>query len=346
MTSSASPTNTVSTSPRRASRHLRLAGPDPRVGEVTSGAGHPGLPVAELRGAGTRTTRTRSPSSSGSRARSAFLADLSRGVPDWHPLDFVILAGYGRVLGGHAESPDRSRISTAHAARDVVIVDPVVDTDLTLNYLVKTFGLRRAMSAVSLLLRSPVSPTSGGSAGLRYVGFTVPDEYFVGYNFDLEGVIAAWLTSRRSPLVSPAFAGERRVMPLNPRLRTSLRSAPRARTNCRAGRRRRTIPTFPEPPTPAERRAFRLLQLVWIAVFVLAGHSLPRLPLADHELGISHGSGCQQLSSRAGRRCSMCTSKWRWQPGRLVLPTAADQAWPCAAEPLPMEMDTTGGHAP
>jgi hypoxanthine phosphoribosyltransferase len=71
--------------------------------------------------------------------------------------------------------------------RDVLLVEDVVDTGMTLNFLVKTFALRepRSLAAVALLDRPyrrlvedlPVS----------YVGFTVPDEFFVGYGFDLDG---------------------------------------------------------------------------------------------------------------------------------------------------------------
>ena len=70
--------------------------------------------------------------------------------------------------------------------RDVLIVEDVVDTGLTLNYLVKTLTLRRPASvAVATLLDRPYRRIVE-DLPVRYVGFTVPDELFVGYGFDLD----------------------------------------------------------------------------------------------------------------------------------------------------------------
>jgi hypoxanthine phosphoribosyltransferase len=62
----------------------------------------------------------------------------------------------------------------------------VVDTGLTLNYLVKTLGLRspRSLAAATLLDRPYRRLVD--DLPVRYVGFTVPDELFVGYGFDLD----------------------------------------------------------------------------------------------------------------------------------------------------------------
>jgi hypoxanthine phosphoribosyltransferase len=71
--------------------------------------------------------------------------------------------------------------------RDIVIVENVVDTGLTLNYLVKTLRLRRPSSlAICSLLDRPYRRLVD-DLPMRYVGFTVPDEFFVGYGFGLEG---------------------------------------------------------------------------------------------------------------------------------------------------------------
>ena len=61
-----------------------------------------------------------------------------------------------------------------------------MDTGLTLNYLVKTLSLRRPASvAVATLLDRPYRRIVE-DLPVRYVGFTVPDELFVGYGFDLD----------------------------------------------------------------------------------------------------------------------------------------------------------------
>jgi hypoxanthine phosphoribosyltransferase len=120
------------------------------------------------------------------RASYVFLADLSRAVPIPHRLDLVSLAGYGRALGGHAGVRIMKDLDAPIAGRDVVIVDLVVDTGLTLNYLLTALRLRDPASlAVCSLLDRPYRRLVD-DLPVRYVGFVVPDELFVGYGFDLD----------------------------------------------------------------------------------------------------------------------------------------------------------------
>jgi hypoxanthine phosphoribosyltransferase len=117
-----------------------------------------------------------------------FLADLSRAMPILHHLDFVELAPYD----ASAERPQPAGIRLLKDldaridGRDVLIVEDIVDTGLTMNYLRKTLLLRnpRSLAAVTLLDRPYRRLVEDLS--VRYVGFTVPDEYFVGYGFDLD----------------------------------------------------------------------------------------------------------------------------------------------------------------
>ena len=70
---------------------------------------------------------------------------------------------------------------------DVLIVEDVVDTGLTLNYLRKLFDLRKPASLrVAALLDRPYRRLVD-DLPVDYVGFTVPDEFFVGYGFDVDG---------------------------------------------------------------------------------------------------------------------------------------------------------------
>jgi hypoxanthine phosphoribosyltransferase len=65
-------------------------------------------------------------------------------------------------------------------------VEDVVDTGLTLNYLLRMLSLRKpADLAVCALLDRPYRRLVG-DLPLRYTGFTVPDRFFVGYGFDLD----------------------------------------------------------------------------------------------------------------------------------------------------------------
>ena len=68
----------------------------------------------------------------------------------------------------------------------MLVVEDVVDTGLTLNYLRKLLALRRPASlAIATLLDRPYRRLVM-DLPVRYVGFVVPDEYFVGYGFDLD----------------------------------------------------------------------------------------------------------------------------------------------------------------
>lgn len=115
------------------------------------------------------------------------LADLSRAIDIPHALDFVILQGYDGALGGRTRIRLIKDLDMPITDRDVVIVENVVDTGLTLHYLVKTLTLRRPASvAICSLLDRPYRRLVE-DLPMRYVGFTVPDEFFVGYGFGLEG---------------------------------------------------------------------------------------------------------------------------------------------------------------
>ena len=96
------------------------------------------------------------------KASLVFLADLSRAVRMLKDLDGDI------------------------RDRDLLIVEDVIDTGLTLHYLVRNLGLRKPRSiAVVTLLDRPYRRLVD-DLPVRYVGFVVPDELFVGYGFDLD----------------------------------------------------------------------------------------------------------------------------------------------------------------
>jgi hypoxanthine phosphoribosyltransferase len=116
-----------------------------------------------------------------------FLADLSRAIPAPHTLDFVVLAGYDGALGGQSKIRLIKDLDLPVAGRDMIIVQNVIDTGLTLNYLVKTLRLRRPREIAACTLLDRPYRRLVDDLPLRYVGFTVPDEFYVGYGFDLDG---------------------------------------------------------------------------------------------------------------------------------------------------------------
>ncbi|HWG55595.1 MAG TPA: phosphoribosyltransferase family protein [Gaiellaceae bacterium] len=116
------------------------------------------------------------------KSSAVFLADLSRALPVPHRLDFVELAAYSGDGGSVRVVKD---LDAAVGGRDVVVVEDVVDTGLTLNFLVRTLSLRqpRSVAAVTLLDRPYRRLVD---VPLTQIGFTVPDELFAGYGLGLD----------------------------------------------------------------------------------------------------------------------------------------------------------------
>lgn len=97
------------------------------------------------------------------------------------------IAGYGgHETGGHTQIRFLKDLDEEIEDRHVVLVEEVVDTGLTLNYLVRSFGLRNPASLAACALFDRPYRRLVEDLPLRYVGFTIPDEFFVGYGFDLD----------------------------------------------------------------------------------------------------------------------------------------------------------------
>jgi hypoxanthine phosphoribosyltransferase len=121
------------------------------------------------------------------KASLVFAADLSRATTILHALDFVELAGYGSSrMGGHQQIRVLKDLDLDVRGRDVVIVEDVVDTGLTLNYPVRTIELRGPASVAAATLLDRPYRRLVDDLPVRYVGFTVPDELYIGYGFDLD----------------------------------------------------------------------------------------------------------------------------------------------------------------
>ena len=112
-----------------------------------------------------------------------FLCDLSRAVPILHHLDFLELTGYGADDDGIRFLKD---LDVELDGRDVVLVDAVIDTGLTMHYLTRSLAIRKPASLhIAALFERPYRRLVD-DLPVRYVGFTIPDEFFVGYGFELE----------------------------------------------------------------------------------------------------------------------------------------------------------------
>jgi hypoxanthine phosphoribosyltransferase len=113
-----------------------------------------------------------------------FLADLTRALRIRHTLDVVELAPYtGGQSGGVRLLKD---VDAPLEDRHVLLVEDVVDTGLTLNFLCRTLGLRSPASIAAVTLLDRPYRRLVDELPLRFVGFTVPDELFAGYGLGLD----------------------------------------------------------------------------------------------------------------------------------------------------------------
>jgi hypoxanthine phosphoribosyltransferase len=113
-----------------------------------------------------------------------FMADLMRAIDVPVQIDLMEVSSYG---GATTETSGLVRIlkdlSSSIAGRDVVIVEDIIDTGLTLNYLLRYLrGKNPASLHICALLDKPARRLV--EIPIDYTGFTIPDEFVVGYGLD------------------------------------------------------------------------------------------------------------------------------------------------------------------
>lgn len=112
-----------------------------------------------------------------------FLADLARAIPLDCSFDFIAAASYGRSI--HSSGSVHLIKDTDAEIEDmnVLLVEDILDTGITLGYLRGHLRLRRPRSLrIAALLDKPSRRREPIEAD--YVGFTVPDHFVVGYGLD------------------------------------------------------------------------------------------------------------------------------------------------------------------
>ena len=114
----------------------------------------------------------------------AFLADLTRQITVPHEIDFMAVSSYG---GGRTESSGVVRIlmdlMTNIGGRDVLVVEDIVDTGLTLTYIVDNLKTRRPASLRTCTLLNKQARRLV-DVSVDYIGFGIPDKFVVGYGLD------------------------------------------------------------------------------------------------------------------------------------------------------------------
>jgi hypoxanthine phosphoribosyltransferase len=112
-----------------------------------------------------------------------FLSDLMRFIEIPVEVDFMAVASYGSATDSSGVVRILKDLDAAIEDRDVLIVEDIVDSGLTLKYLMRNLGSRnpRTLEVCALLAkpqrRKVDLPT-------RYVGFEIPDRFVVGYGLD------------------------------------------------------------------------------------------------------------------------------------------------------------------
>ena len=112
-----------------------------------------------------------------------FLADLAREIDLETSIDFIAVASYGR--GGESSGQVRllKDLDSSIAGLNVIVVEDILDTGLTLNYLLNLFRQRRPKTLrVAAFLDKPSRRVQPVKAD--YIGFTIPNEFVVGYGLD------------------------------------------------------------------------------------------------------------------------------------------------------------------
>lgn len=112
-----------------------------------------------------------------------FLSDLIRTIDLPLTTDFMVVSSYGSTTKSSGVVRILKDLEREIEDKDVLIVEDIVDTGLTLSYLIELFKTRNPRSVkVCSLLDKP--DRRKVEVDIEYVGFKVPDEFVVGYGLD------------------------------------------------------------------------------------------------------------------------------------------------------------------
>jgi hypoxanthine phosphoribosyltransferase len=112
-----------------------------------------------------------------------FLADLARRLTVPHSVDFIALSSYNRGAASTGAVRLIMDTRTSVTGRHVLVVEDIVDTGYTLNYLLSTFRARQPASLRACVLLSKPERRQV-EVPVDYLGFEIPDVWVVGYGLD------------------------------------------------------------------------------------------------------------------------------------------------------------------
>lgn len=112
-----------------------------------------------------------------------FMGDLMKRFDGYVEMDFMDVSSYGNATVSSGEVKIVKDLNASVEGRDLLIIEDIIDSGLTLSYLVDLFKYRKAKSIkIVTLLDKP----TGRKVDLKadYIGFEVPDAFVVGYGLD------------------------------------------------------------------------------------------------------------------------------------------------------------------
>jgi hypoxanthine phosphoribosyltransferase len=111
------------------------------------------------------------------------MADFSRALKTLVPMDWMAVSSYGAGTKSSGVVQIRKDLDTDLHGKHVLIVEDIIDSGLTLHWLLENFASRGAESVeVFALLRKPEAAKV--VVPCRYVGFDIPTDFVVGYGLD------------------------------------------------------------------------------------------------------------------------------------------------------------------
>ena len=115
-----------------------------------------------------------------------FLSDLSRALARPHDIDFMGVSSYGAGTQSSGAVQIIMDLKQPIAGRNVLIVEDIIDSGLTLNYLLKSLRVRRpeSLEVAALLVKEGIQRTP---LDVKYTGFTIGPEFVIGYGLDYAG---------------------------------------------------------------------------------------------------------------------------------------------------------------
>ena len=112
-----------------------------------------------------------------------FIVDLARAIPMALALDFIAISSYGKSTESSGVVRLLKDLDTDIAGRHVLIVEDIIDSGLTLEYLRSQFMRRNPASLrICSLLNKPERRVA--DVTVDYLGFDIPNEFVVGYGLD------------------------------------------------------------------------------------------------------------------------------------------------------------------